>query len=371
MRKHSKEKREKTTVAVVLPKKKEVITTSEISPKIHKEVFVDEYSLPAVYNNTKVTLIARDPYWIHAYWEIAPQAMEALRKKFGSELDGAVYTLRMYDVTCINFDGNNAHHWFDIVFYPPTNNWYVSLWHDNVSYCAELGLRTAQGRFHPLSRSNFVTTPAVSPSQRTDVIWMKVEDRAQQAPFIFREMKRHKAWTFTHPAQPWSKQRRKVSLTREDVRAYYSKLFPLLRQGQGRQKQHSGPWRQGKDYPLDTNGGTLTLSKDEIQRLLLGSSESLMSGASEKNAPAGPRKFYFEIGTELIVYGRTEPDAAVWLGDKKIELRPDGTFTLRFALADNGEIPLDFSAVSADKVDKREIKTGVTRSKTIYSNPGA
>ncbi|MFH1245739.1 MAG: DUF4912 domain-containing protein, partial [Candidatus Omnitrophota bacterium] len=244
MPRNSKEKNNKTTAAVTPPGKKKVISNNlpnrqtglpdqpisirveqnEFPIKKQQEAHVDEYSLPEVYNNTKVTLIPRDPYWIHAYWEIAPQALQALRNKFGGEIDSAVYTLRMYDVSCIDFDGNNAHHWFDIDFSPPANNWYVSLWRDHMSYCAEIGLRTYTGKFHVLARSNFVTTPQVSSSARSDVIWMKVEDTSQQPPFIFREMKRHRAGAFTKPAA--STQRKKISLTEDDIRAYYSKLFP-------------------------------------------------------------------------------------------------------------------------------------------------
>lgn len=386
MRRKSQEKKDKTTIAVALPKKREEITKNlpadqvgKLPVKIQKEAHVDEYNLPAVYNNTKVTLIPRDPYWIHAYWEIAPQALDALKNKFGAEIDGAAYTLRMYDVSCINFDGNNAHHWFDIDFSPPANNWYVSLWRDNMSYCAEIGLRTSAGKFHVLARSNFVTTPPVSSSARSDVIWMKVEDTSQQPPFIFREIKRQQVKAWTHPAAPAPKQRKKISLTEDDIRAYYAKLFPLLRRVRGNHEHEKGKeegvFKRQENHPLWTEADplyadntVLTLSKDEIKKLLLGSSGSLMSGASEKNAVTKQRKFYFEIGTELIVYGRTEPDAAVWLGDKKIELRADGTFTLRFALADNSEIPLDFVAVSGDKMSKREIKTAGKRTKTVYCN---
>lgn len=94
-----------------------------------------------------------------------------------------------------------------------------------------------------------------------------------------------------------------------------------------------------------------------------GASESFQ-GASEQNAKG--RKFFFELGTELIVYGRTEPDAQVWWGEKKITLRSDGTFGMRLALPD-GRIPLGFTAESGDKVEQREISTGVEREKTRYA----
>ena len=89
---------------------------------------------------------------------------------------------------------------------------------------------------------------------------------------------------------------------------------------------------------------------------------SIQPGASEGRL--NKRKFFFEIWTELIVHGRTEPDATVWLNQKGIKLNPDGTFSLRYALPD-GEIPLKFIAQSSDGIEQRHIDTGVEREKTI------
>ena len=97
------------------------------------------------------------------------------------------------------------------------------------------------------------------------------------------------------------------------------------------------------------------------------------AGASEHHLTAPPgasegrlnkRKFLFELSTELLVYGRTEPDAAVWLNGKKITLNPDGSFTLRYSLVD-GEIPFRFIAQSFDQMEQRHIYTGVQRERTI------
>ncbi len=67
---------------------------------------------------------------------------------------------------------------------------------------------------------------------------------------------------------------------------------------------------------------------------------SLDSGAPP---PAG---FWLNINAELIVYGATEPDAQVTLGGRPIQLRPDGTFSCRFALPD-GQYQLAVAATSA------------------------
>ena len=64
------------------------------------------------------------------------------------------------------------------------------------------------------------------------------------------------------------------------------------------------------------------------------------------------RGFWFNINAELIVYGATEPNATVHIGDREIKLRPDGTFSYRFALPD-GKFDLPATATSADKTDQR------------------
>jgi hypothetical protein len=64
------------------------------------------------------------------------------------------------------------------------------------------------------------------------------------------------------------------------------------------------------------------------------------------------KKSWFNVNAELIVYGATEPDAEVKLGGRVIRLRPDGTFSYRFALPD-GEFTLPVQAVSADRTDPR------------------
>jgi hypothetical protein len=52
--------------------------------------------------------------------------------------------------------------------------------------------------------------------------------------------------------------------------------------------------------------------------------------------PTAERKndFWFNVNAELVVYGATEPDATVTIGGRMIKLRPDGSFSYRFALPD-------------------------------------
>ncbi len=66
------------------------------------------------------------------------------------------------------------------------------------------------------------------------------------------------------------------------------------------------------------------------------------SGAGEQR----PEGFWLNVNAELILYGATEPDASLTIGGRPIEIRPDGTFSLRFSLPD-GEHVVTLSALSA------------------------
>ena len=72
------------------------------------------------------------------------------------------------------------------------------------------------------------------------------------------------------------------------------------------------------------------------------------------------RDFHFEIDAELIVYGSTEPNARVTLQGEPVQLRPDGTFTVRFSLPDSRQI-IPAVAASPDGVEERTIVLAVER----------
>jgi hypothetical protein len=79
-----------------------------------------------------------------------------------------------------------------------------------------------------------------------------------------------------------------------------------------------------------------------------------------------PRKgFWFNVNAELIIYGATEPDARVTIGGRPVKLRPDGSFSYRFALPD-GYYELPAQATSADQTDSRRAELRFSR-QTAYS----
>ncbi|HSV43520.1 MAG TPA: DUF4912 domain-containing protein [Candidatus Bathyarchaeia archaeon] len=383
--------------------------------KARRPVFVDSEVMPAEYGSTNITLLTRDPHWVHAYWEICPSSIEQVRQKIGDAVNHSARVLRVYDVTFVNFTGNNANHWFDIDVGPFANNWYINLWSDNITCCVDIGLRTPEGVFHTLARSNFVTTPREQLSPRNELIWMDVapapmgrdeglrgEGLAGEGgeaffprPYIY--VGRKVDGLEVVECKRKDGRRFRMYLTEEDIKAYYSRLFPLLSKILSRRRRSKKGVPSGidadrddlrafDDFELEYLEDMDMLGYEYFKKILLGASEEMMlkrrtlfdlltgaseqisswAGASERQPP--PKDFFFELGTELIVYGRTEPDAVVYWGDRVIPLRQDGTFTLRMALPTDTHIPLDFKAVSYVKELQRTITTGAGREKTVYGN---
>jgi len=380
--------------AVTNTKLKGMIQTNlDYASRAKKPVFVDSEVMPQDYGSTSITLLARDPHWVHAYWEIAHADDQHLRDRIGAAAKDAVYALRVYDTTLIEFDGSNANHWFDIDVGRDASNWYINFWSDNITCCAEIGLRTAGGDFHALARSNFVTTPREHLSPRNEIIWMDVQPQEEARPYVYAGREPDSGGE--DQLQPGVGRRLRMYLTAEDIRAYYSRLFPLLSKvlaARGRRKNRGVA--VGEDDVVEPDGELLLeyledmdlLGYDYFKEIILGASEKRLlrsraveeiqaGGASEEilsswsaSQDSGAQKdFFFELGTELIVYGRTEPDAVVFWGDRMVPLREDGTFTLRMALPTDTHIPLDFKAISYRKDEQRSIVTAAGRDKTEYS----
>jgi hypothetical protein len=91
--------------------------------------------------------------------------------------------------------------------------------------------------------------------------------------------------------------------------------------------------------------------------------------SSPSGGPPGEKGFWFNVNVELVIYGATERDATVTIGGRKIALRPDGTFSVRFALPD-GHHELAVLAVSADETDVRVAELKFDRATQLAGDVG-
>jgi len=129
--------------------------------------------LPGRYGVDRLVVLVRDPYWVYAWWELTDTTLQGGRVEVGGAAD---LVLRMYDISAIEWDGANHHAHFDIEIADQAGNWYIELGKPGGSFVGEIGLRTGDGRFLALLRSNYVTLPRDSMSPVVDEEWMVVEE---------------------------------------------------------------------------------------------------------------------------------------------------------------------------------------------------
>lgn len=130
------------------------------------------------YGEDRITAMVRDPYWIFAYWEVTPHGLERARRKLAGE--DAPVVLRVYDVGGIEFTGENANNSRDIEVGAKTDNWYINTGSPGNTYCVDIGLLARDGSFSTIARSQCVSTPRATPSDKVDDRWMSPEGEFEQ-----------------------------------------------------------------------------------------------------------------------------------------------------------------------------------------------
>jgi len=129
--------------------------------------------LPSEYGEERIALLVRDPHTGYAYWEVTQARLEREKSWFGWD---SKLCVRIYDVTGVQFDGKNATAYFDQEVYERVGMWYFDLARPSHSFCVDLGLRSPDGGFLMIARSNIVTMPRDSVSDVMDEEWMIVDE---------------------------------------------------------------------------------------------------------------------------------------------------------------------------------------------------
>lgn len=130
-----------------------------------------EYHLPQRYNETVLTLMVRDPYWVYAYWSVSEYDRLSVCRDHGPEAwDACVKLLRVYDITDQGIDQHGDR--MDIGIGDHATSWYINVPAANRVYCADIVIITPSGQELTLVRSNAVSTPRDGVSDALDEEWM-------------------------------------------------------------------------------------------------------------------------------------------------------------------------------------------------------
>lgn len=266
---------------------------------------LDSRSLPSGYGETQAALLPRDPHWMFIYWEITDAKKSEICSAYGIDVfSKARQVIRVYDIT--DTQDYSLAKFFDIPIIFDSRNWYINVSESGRTYVCELGLITEDGKFIGIVRTNKVSLPSGKVSDVTDEKWMSVSGDFEKLLQLsgIEYIGKGSGEVAKSLAQRW-----------EMLRSVFSR---------------SASW------------GMSSMSSHVLSK------------------PESEKSFWLVADCELILYGATQPDATVTVAGRQVKLNPDGTFTMRFALAD-GLVDLPIKAVSVDGEQKRGINIKVTR----------
>ena len=105
-------------------------------------------TLPSEYGENGIILMTVNPYKLFAFWEVRKETLNVFKGKL---------TLRVYDVTDIDFDSMKANSFFDIAARERVGKAYVNV-SPSKEYIADIGI-VYNGIFITIARSPKVSTP--------------------------------------------------------------------------------------------------------------------------------------------------------------------------------------------------------------------
>ena len=310
--------------------------------------------LPESYGTQQLFLAARDPRWLYAHWDFTAAQ---LSKYNALSADGHLL-LRLYRNTP---EGQPL---LQIHLHPESRHWFVPAPHAGAKYVATLGYCDAATKWAELARSAATLTPPDSVSDDTAVRFATIPSDVPLAQLL-------------SSVQAAVRENGPLAEAVQELRAEGFASLP-------EPEQIAGPWTAAQEKALAE-----VVMLDPVRRIWIGSLEVTelirrqlehevsSIGAAQMGLPSSPaaafggvgspsgrlerpRGFWFNVNAELIVYGSTEPDATVTMGGRRIQLRPDGSFSFRFALP-NGNYELPVAARSADGVETRQAELKFSR----------
>jgi hypothetical protein len=264
--------------------------------------FPAQVELPEGYGKDRIVAMVRDPYWVHAYWELTQLTVSSALRNLGKAATGAKRILRVYSGEA---NACNAEKFlFDIAVTPEARNWYINVGGPGRAYRVEIGLLTKARKFVCLASSNCVNMPPDRMSDLLDEEW--------------------------------------ASLTPE----HYAEMYAL-----------SGGLTFTRP-PLTSPGLAERLARrleEELASPVFSPGAGAAIGARELERP-----FWLRLDADLIVYGATVPGSRLTIKGGSAILREDGTFSFRCHLPD-GKREISVTSRSRDGNKEEKIELEVTR----------
>jgi uncharacterized protein len=255
----------------------------------------------------RVVVMVRDPFWLHAYWELSQKSVERVRVALGPYWHTARPVLRLCEVYREGTAPSARKTIRDIPVHGGVNHWYLDVPQGPKTYQVEIGYLGGNGKFLALARSNIVTTPTSDARDTFDKNWA-------------------------------------------DVAKDFERVYAL-----------SGGYSE-----QESQGELKEVFEEQLQRSL-DDPIGVRIGPGAMVEYTDERHLKFEVDAELIVHGVTDPEARVTLQGEPVRLRDDGTFAVRFRLPNRRQV-LPVVASTKDGAEQRTIVLSIDRN-TKFMEP--
>ena len=124
----------------------------------------------------RLVVMVRDPYWLHAFWELSDRSIERAQAAMGQRWHAAQPTLRLLKME----EAGASTFVRDITIHGGVCNWYVDVQDPPCEFRMEIGYLSADHSFYCLARSNTVKTPPAGTSDAIDDNWADVAEQADR-----------------------------------------------------------------------------------------------------------------------------------------------------------------------------------------------
>lgn len=322
--------------------------------------------LPEAYGTGRLFVTSRDPHWLYAHWDLT---REQQRRCNAQSLHGHL-VLRMYRGAVAGKPVSEIH------VHPESRHWFVHVENAATGYAAELGYVGRDHKWKRVAASAAVVTPPSAVSQDTTIAFVTMP---MDTSFAELQAKVRQEMGVDLPlAQAWEELRQRsqpaetAAAVTEGVPTGTPEMERTLAEAI-RADTSPCAWMdslaiseliQGRPAEGISSPGEAAFGMDV----------GLASGGEAPSSPAegfglGESGFGFNVNAELVIHGATERDATVTTGGWSIALRPDGSFSCRFALPD-GQYPLNVTAVSADGTEGRAVELKFAQATALVGGVG-
>ena len=252
----------------------------------------------------RMILMVRDPYWLHAHWDITRQSVDRAKASLAEHWHTIKPILRLLKMDNSGTTSNAETVFRDIEIHGGVRNWYIEVDSPPSRFRMLMGYLSANNRFYELARSNTVTTPVPGGKETSDDHWADIS---------------------------------------KDAEHIYS---------------------MSGGYGDDTQTGDLTEVFQERLKRTMDSDVLSQFGSGAEGSLKRHKHFHFDVDAELIVFGSTHPEAHVSVGTEPVKVRNDGSFSIRLPLPDRRQV-LPATAKSRDGVDEQTVVIAVERNTKV------